>query len=238
MKTILVDIGNTCIKGCETDGRHLLRSFSCQTKDVSKSSFFTEFEPELCLVCSVVPEALEKLREIGPKIRILAVGQELKPEIKSAYDLTQLGADRLLNIWTAGKIYTPPLLVVSAGTALTVDYINPDGFHEGGLICSGIRSGLRSLSENTAALFETGLHKPDSLWALNTADALNNGFCNQAIFFIKKIPEQLPGRTKTIITGGDSSLIDIQESVIFPELALQGLLMLLMELSQEHTISV
>lgn len=62
----------------------------------------------------------------------------------------QLGVDRLLAMVAARARSTEPLCVVDAGTAVTVDFVAPDGQHLGGFILPGIRMFRDCLLANTA----------------------------------------------------------------------------------------
>ncbi|MCH5327311.1 MAG: type III pantothenate kinase, partial [Duncaniella sp.] len=64
-----------------------------------------------------------------------------------------LGADRVaaaVGAWADHKGL--PILVVDAGTAVTYDFVTPDGIYVGGNIAPGITMNLRALHEFTARL--------------------------------------------------------------------------------------
>lgn len=92
---------------------------------------------------------------------------------------SQLGADR----WAAciaarlraneADAVPQPIIVVNAGTAVTIDSVDADGVFRGGLILPNMRLMLRSLAENTAAL-KVAPGRFDE-FPTNTSDALYTG---------------------------------------------------------------
>ena len=89
---------------------------------------------------------------------------------------SQLGADR----WAAciaarlrandADAIPQPIIVVNAGTAVTIDSVDADGVFRGGLILPNMRLMLRSLAENTSAL-KVAPGRFDE-FPTNTSDAL------------------------------------------------------------------
>ena len=71
---------------------------------------------------------------------------------------SQLGADRWAAIVaarrraTAGGQSPMPVVVVNAGTAVTIDALDADGVFRGGVILPGMRLMLQALAEKTSAL--------------------------------------------------------------------------------------
>ena len=92
---------------------------------------------------------------------------------------SQLGADR----WAAciaarlraneADAVPQPIIVVNAGTAVTIDSVDADGVFRGGLILPNMRLMLRSLAENTAALKVAPGRFVE--FPTNTSDALYTG---------------------------------------------------------------
>ena len=66
-----------------------------------------------------------------------------------------------------------PIIVVNAGTAVTIDSVDADGVFRGGIILPNMRLMLRALAENTAAL-KVPPGRFDE-FPTNTADALYTG---------------------------------------------------------------
>ena len=85
----------------------------------------------------------------------------------------QLGPDRWAALIGAWSILRGPCLVVTAGTATTVDVLRGDGRFVGGVILPGLDLMKRSLARNTAELpLARGRFSAEPR---NTADAIETG---------------------------------------------------------------
>jgi type III pantothenate kinase len=91
----------------------------------------------------------------------------------------QLGADRWAALVAARRrvdtsdLFPAPVVVVNAGTAVTVDTLDTDGRFRGGVILPGLRLMLRALADNTSGLKSAPGQYQD--FPVNTADALYSG---------------------------------------------------------------
>ena len=91
----------------------------------------------------------------------------------------QLGADRWAALVAARlrahttDLFPAPVVVVNAGTAVTIDTLDADGRFRGGVILPGLRLMLRALADHTSCLKSApGTYQDDPV---NTADALYSG---------------------------------------------------------------
>jgi len=100
--------------------------------------------------------------------------------VVNSYELpSQLGADRWAALVAARArvLAAPsgpqPIVVVNAGTAVTIDALDADGTFRGGVILPGFRLMLRALADHTAGLKAA----PGSFqeFPTNTGDALYSG---------------------------------------------------------------
>ena len=81
----------------------------------------------------------------------------LRPNVHSCgvisrYDTRQLGADRWAALIGARHVHAGAALVVTAGTATTIDVLDHEGVFHGGLIAPGVDLMKRALAGNTAQL--------------------------------------------------------------------------------------
>ncbi|MDX1352437.1 MAG: type III pantothenate kinase, partial [Thiomicrorhabdus sp.] len=150
-------------------------------------------------------------------------------------DFSQLGDDRWFAMQGAIGIYQEPVIIVDAGTALTVDSVI-DGKHQGGFIVPGLYTMRKSLASNTNNLqhySQSALasHSSDNnLLANNTAEAILGGTLYMVAAFINQIVNDLNSQIgtsfKLILTGGESvnicRLLDSEFDYI-PDLVLQGM---------------
>lgn len=122
-------------------------------------------------------------------------------------DPCQLGVDR----WTGSigaRRYRPQgaLLIVTAGTATTLDVVSAQDRFEGGLILPGVDLMLGALARNTAQLptldaSDAGLSVP---WADNTRDAIAAGCLAAQAGAVERTWRALSGRgpVRCLISGG------------------------------------
>lgn len=119
-----------------------------------------------------------------------------------------MGVDRALAAFGAGEIYGYPVLVIDAGTALTLTGIDATQNLVGGAIVAGLRSQFTSLHHHTSALPSVTIPKDlPPRWATNTIDAMQGGvahlFLSGLQSYIDDWRSQFPD-SQIIMTGGDS----------------------------------
>lgn len=123
----------------------------------------------------------------------------------------EVGADRIVNAVAALAKYGGPCIVVDLGTAITFDAISARGEYLGGVICPGIGISISGLFQKTARLPMVDFQEPDKLIGSNTIGSMQSGLYYGMVGMIDGILERLLAElgpeTKTVATGGQSSLI-------------------------------
>lgn len=130
----------------------------------------------------------------------------------------QLGADRWVSAIGARALWPDtPLLVVTAGTATTLDVISADGVFRGGMILPGLSLMTHSLARGTAQLPEVPVITPPlPAWADNTQDAIALGCLSAQCGAIQLAWERLladlasgttPATPRCILSGGASGAL-------------------------------
>lgn len=134
-----------------------------------------------------------------------------------------LGIDRALALLGAGETLGYPVLVIDAGTALTLTGADADCQLIGGAILPGLGLQLKSLTRDTAALPATQL--PTQLpprWAMQTASAIESGVIYTVLAGIREFIEDWQSRFPTsqiVLTGGDSPVLLSYLQSLYPEMA-------------------
>lgn len=128
--------------------------------------------------------------------------------VQNLYDTpAQLGADRWAALIGARSLHRHACLIVTAGTATTVDVLDTDGQFRGGLILPGEDMMRRALADNTAQLaLAEGCFTPNPR---NTADAIVSGCLSAqigAIRFMFEHIEHEPGALCLLNGGGAARL--------------------------------
>ena len=88
---------------------------------------------------------------------------------------TEVGADRIANVYAVGKLYNKPAIVVDFGTATTYDVIDEDGNFIGGAIAPGIETSAQHLFQKAALLHRIDFEIPDSAIGKDTRTNLESG---------------------------------------------------------------
>lgn len=186
------------------------------------------------IISSVVPPimfALERMCQKYFHIKPLIVGPGIKTGLNIKYENPrEVGADRIVNAVAAIHEYGSPLIIVDFGTATTYCYINEQGQYMGGAIAPGVNISTEALYSKAAKLPRIEIARPDSVIGKNTVSAMQAGifygYVGQVEGIVKRMKEKSEKIPKVIATGGLSSLI-AQESTIIdivdPYLTLKGL---------------
>jgi type III pantothenate kinase len=125
---------------------------------------------------------------------------------------TEVGADRIANVYAVGKLYSKPAIVVDFGTATTYDVIDEDGNFIGGAIAPGIETSAQHLFQKAALLHRIDFEIPDSAIGKDTRTNLESGIlfgaADQVDGMIKRIKaEKRWDNIPIIITGGLGKVI-------------------------------
>lgn len=159
MQLIAVDIGNTAIKVVvqteAASGRWCDRYVYRNSDPIQLDLPVT---PAFWSICSVSHTSLERLRrwilDHRPADRVHVISEAditIRTNVESRQ---QVGCDRLVGAWMALSLSDNqgPLVVVDAGTAVTIDCVNEFGVFEGGLIFPGATAGLKQMFQSAEAL--------------------------------------------------------------------------------------
>lgn len=147
----------------------------------------------------------------------LLLGRDFEPLVRNR--ATTVGADRLAQASAAWARTGGACVVVSMGTAITVDVVNGRGEFLGGLIAPGLRLMARALHEHTALLPEVEPRRRRS-FGNRTEAAIQSGISFAAEGLIRAALRGARGRV--FGTGGDSPLFRDLFDVLAPDLALDG----------------
>lgn len=237
MHNLLIDIGNSDVKTgiCKSgkavlinsDKAKLLKRFSYDKKNFAKDfseNFKTAFHSDKKYVFNKIgisilestnkeflTEYFKKKFEVNPEF----INRKSVKNIKILYK-KGLGNDRLCNAVAADYLNEKKnILIIDFGTATTFTLVLNNKL-KGGLISPGIRTSLKSLTNNTS-LPEINLTFPENLINDNTIDNIRSGVLYQSLFMaertildLKKIHRQL----FVIATGGNSDFIVTKTKLI------------------------
>ena len=241
MPVLLVDIGNSRIKGAYENNGDLLELPPVAT---AVSPGFDDWQDRLSSTQPIHRMLVSNVA--GPEVAS-AFGQfafehwQVEPEfvhpqreyagMKTRYeDPDQLGIDRWLAALAAYDLTRGAVCVIDVGTALTVDIVDESGEHLGGLIAPGPAMMRESLVQRTAQLKARNLTKISG-FATNTRDAISLG-CDSAMrgLFTSVECDLVEAASKTsfhwFLTGGAAGSVRHLLNVEYneaPDLVLRGL---------------
>lgn len=235
---LLLDIGNSRIKWALVQaGEWLAEGVSTHDKLSDLLHEWDRFPTPVKVVgCNVAGEKTASLISQYWQRRNVSTGwiksNKTLAGVHNLYDKPeQLGTDRWAALIGAWKRAQGPCLVVSAGTAVTVDALNEKGEFIGGFILPGKRLMHESLVTGTHALNDLDGEIVD--FPRNTADATTTGIAIALASSIQAAYQSL-GDARTpaplcVITGGDAEWLANQLQIgviIAPKLVLEGLLIM------------
>ena len=153
----------------------------------------------------------------------IPVGRQLDPEAMT-------GEDRLLNAAAAYDVLKQACVVVDAGTAITVDFVDGAGTFHGGAIAPGAQLMMDALNQRTAQLPEVEFGKPEQAIGHNTIEAMKAGVFHGLRGMVRELVEQYAEQVGAfplvVATGGDGPLLfqdyELVDRVV-PDLTLMGL---------------
>lgn len=177
-------------------------------------------------------DRLAKLLEERTGAELLRVGEDLMPAIGTQVDPSaRTGQDRLLNAAAAWSCVKQACVVVDAGTAVTVDFIDGVGTFQGGAIAPGAQMALKALHDATAALPSIAYREPAAgSFGTNTEEAMLQGVHMGIVGLVWKLVEQYAthyGAFPVVLaTGGDAATLFAKDELvnaIVPDLTLHGI---------------
>ena len=212
---LLIDCGNTRIKWGIVRGSVWLAEGALGHGEIATLGDIARQYPGLDGVLGAnvagprVAEAITTaLHALAPVPRWLQSSAECSG-VRNLYDTpSQLGSDRWAALIGARSLHAGTCLVVTAGTATTVDILDAAGRFQGGLILPGEHLMRRALAGNTAQLpFAEGSF---TLTPRNTADAIVSGCLNAQAGAIERMFRQISTHPDALclLNGGGAGLLE------------------------------
>lgn len=251
---LLIDAGNSRVKFAICDGSDILdvRVTDSVKGERGETAFRDAVSPALTsadrvIVANVAGERFAKcLADLcssltAPSPEFLGATRRLCGVVNGYANPSQLGVDRWMAVVAAYVENRTDLLVIDAGSALTIDAVDANGRHLGGCIAPGLdmmRAALLRDTSDLAELSRDGSNEPDSVFANNTRAAIASGCWNAVAGLVQRALREQAARTRVrprvVVTGGNAfvveSAIPVPSSHV-PDLVLRGLALAAMECS-------
>jgi type III pantothenate kinase len=238
---VLVDVGNTHIKWGICSAAAVLKSTSVPPDDPTawqqQLDAWHLTGPLLWAVCGVHPQRRDRLvdwlHQRGDEVRLISSPKQLPLQVALRHP-GKVGIDRLLNAVAVNsrRAEATPAVMVDAGSAVTVDYVDRHGVFRGGAILPGLALMARALHDYTALLPLIEVDANVEVPGTSTVQAMKVGiFCavvggvNEVI---KRLVEHEPAakEMEVFVGGGDGAMVAPQlrqPTCLWPTMTLEGL---------------
>ena len=212
---LLIDAGNTRLKWCLDDQSRTLASGTGSLDEENPLSSAGELIKQVRGVAISTVASEEKrerlvhlLAKLCPApVRFYWSEQARNGLINAYQDVSRMGADRWHAMYGAWLDHKQGFVVVDAGSAVTVDYVNQHGQHLGGYILPGLQMMLRSLRTDAARIWfdpEQGLATDPGR---STGECVNHGLAWLSGAMIERVTADARKHalSDVLVTGGDAT---------------------------------
>lgn len=165
-------------------------------------------------------------------VHVLASHKQLPLQVEVEHP-ERVGIDRLLNAVAANvrRQENVAAILIDAGSAVTVDYVDGLGVFRGGAIFPGLRLMAKALHDHTALLPIVEIDDAAGVPGTTTGKAIQAGVLHAVIGGIERLiseyQHQRPTAFEIFLTGGDARSIAarLHHPVhLWPEMTLEGIL--------------
>ena len=215
MNVLTVDIGNSRVKiDIWNESGHLYHEVAEKLNPSFISRIINLYDIEGASFCAVGKESDETYRSayemLKGNVSYFTTENSFCKEIFETYN-GRLGADRAAACLGAVSLFpSTPIMIVDAGTAMTIDVVNADGIFCGGNISLGVKSRLRALHDFTKLLPEVEADRHINHFGNNTISAMKSGAltgCVAEILYDLGNAKKEYNVNTLILTGGDANLL-------------------------------
>ena len=228
---VVADIGNTQIKIAIERKNGISRVKAFQSDDftcIKKYLKSLDYDNKPYLFYSSVLGAnydkklIKTLKSFFEKITTFKSTRSLLSTTNSYKKASSLGSDRWAQIVAAKNIFKKDCIIVSCGSAISIDCVTKNGTHKGGMLMSGAENYINCFSDihnlKNISLTQT---KKNNLLQTDTAEQINVGYRTMISASVHKVYEEFKKNTKSkpavIVSGGYArqiaSYIEVNTSV-------------------------
>lgn len=221
---LLIDAGNTRIKwAVASSANNDILANGVVVRDWDDLSDYAGKIESAWLSCvasqSVLDGIINKIEtNFGVEVHVAEVSANAAGLVNNYADLEKLGVDR----WVAAMgarylVKNGALIVIDAGTAITIDLVSAADCFEGGVILPGFASMHDVLLKRTAGI-DSFRQSVDSVIGKNTRECINSGvqfgLVGAVERVVSEICETLPNSTpRVLIMGGDADVIAVNSKL-------------------------
>lgn len=219
---LLVDLGNSRVKWALERAGSFEGPFGFARADADAAAAFDRawegLEPDGVVFCSVAGASATGIFRSWLEDRWQLSATEIAAQaqagaVRSSYrNPAALGADRWANLLGARALLgAADVIVVDAGTAVTVDALRADGRHVGGAIFAGLAAARAGLAQAAPALADACRRDSDTdLPAIDTDAAVSAGTRAALAGAVERVARSVGAeleRPACLLTGGDGAAL-------------------------------
>ena len=215
--TVVVDVGNTRVKWGRCAGDQVTEMASLphgdETAWQAQLDAWRVAAGSTWALCGVHPRQRDQLSDWltrrAQRVLVLDSFRQLPVRVDVDHP-DKVGLDRLLNAVAFNGVRKTDEagVLVGAGTAATVDYVDSEGVFRGGAILPGRRLMARALHDHTALLPMLGDDRVEPGPGKNTESAMRLGITSAVVGAIERLFQDYSSRTtgscRLFLTGGDA----------------------------------
>jgi type III pantothenate kinase len=219
---LCLDCGNSRLKWGLRDGSDWRISGALLNGDIAQlaTQLPKDCVPQAVIGCNVAGSERASQTEVqiesalNRKVEWITVTTEQCGVTNGYENPATLGADRWAALIAARALHQGAVLVVLAGTATTIDVLDKEGCHLGGLILPGVTLMARALAAGTAQLPQaSGYYKQ---WPRNTHDAIVSGAIQATLGAVQRMAALLPAPQDAvcILSGGAAEVLQAHLDIL------------------------
>ena len=211
---LCIDFGNTNVKASVYKDDNELYYYKSSDLPIEKIKWIVEeYNIQKCIFSSTRSLSTQYIQQINQITHLIQLNKDTKIPVTSGYKTPDtLGSDRIAAIVAAKKMFPKKtVVVIDAGTCITMDVADKKGHYHGGNISPGIFMRRQAMHDFTDKLPLVDFQFPDQYIGKSTESALQNGILRGTLYelqsFIELVIEEF-GDTQVVLTGGDTKFFE------------------------------
>ena len=236
---LLIDLGNSRLSWAFYSGGNIPAPHSCSTMaeiSLEIEAEWRDIPPVPVYIANVAGSELQQIllrwfETHWHATPIVLQSQRRAHGVTNAYQKpVELGVDRWLALIGARTMSWLPVCVVDCGSAVTIDVMDANGMHQGGIITPGYEMMLSSLKRGTAiaGFQELDMNHANShgLLGKSTSECIHSGCANTIAALIDRVMHSGSQLLRLFITGGNAAIIKPlleHPSRLIPDLVFRGM---------------
>jgi type III pantothenate kinase len=238
---LLIDVGNTRIKWRLVTSEYDIKDLSHNGMLPDLENFIKTLATNKIHVLLAAVNQTQDLKKLLSESNFYNVtivhSKSFQAGLSNSYaNPERMGVDRWLGMIAAFTQTKKSgaqcgIIVVDAGSALTIDIVNPAGVHLGGYIVPGLLMAQQTLFTNTERIIQyeeiSTSHVDHDIYnklGNNTLECVEYGVVNQMLALVKQVKEEY-WHYEIFFTGGDGELLAsyLKAGTVDKDLVLKGL---------------